>query len=41
MPAQPATAKKLYKPQQAAMPTAGKNYLILAPTKQQVLNGFY
>ena len=28
MPAQPATAKKLYKPQQAAMPTAGKNYLI-------------
>lgn len=28
MPAQPATAKKLYKPQQGAMPTAGKNYLI-------------
>ena len=28
MPAQPTTAKKLYKPQQAAMPTAGKNYLV-------------
>ena len=32
MPAQPATAKKLYKPQQAAMPTAGKNYLIYVNT---------
>ncbi len=28
MPATPATAKKLYKPQQTAMPTAGKNYLL-------------